>query len=850
MGPRLVCNPPLGFVTVVNDSRVRFTFAVALCPGAGSHGSVGRVSDTAVWHNNTEDRTWAELPLHHRLHYLPQRSDGRSSYFNGSLARVSDQVASFRFTVKFRLESDAEWQWAKEIAGLDDGEVIFAPQQLPNDNLSHYVTDSDHDIHVEAGPEKSKVCFSWELSIPVAAARGRRSGYATATLGIPVRAIRWFAIVRHNEAWFGPRQGRGQVSLDKDGILISFLRDDGVHVVLLTLSFDDVLTTLGSDSSGNLLARCRNDRESTGTGRVFAATAIRADVAINAVFGAARSLVRSLPQKESTGCNAELATHAKQQVEDWHDGLAYCTWNGLGQDLTPARIIDALDRLGSSGVHASNLIIDDNWQSLDFAGESNFQHRWTAFEANKENFPDGLKALTSEIRRRFPFIQNIAVWHGIFGYWGGMATTGDVARAYAMRTVKRREGIWLGGGEMTTVDGPDAHSLFDDFYRFLAASGVNAVKTDTQSFLDYPEHAEDRSVLTASYQTAWRSALVRHFDGKAIACMAQIPQNIPEFLRDDRPALMMRNSDDFFPDDPGSHTWHVFSNAHVALLSMHLNVLPDWDMFQTVHHFSRFHAAARCLSGGPIYITDRPGQHDGSLIGEMTANTPDGRLVILRPEVIGRTAEMYLQHTDARLLRIQARHGQASMLGIFNVGSVALTEFVFLRDFLSSPDADPSTTFIIHRHGSASFTGPYTLAANDPVAELTVVERGVEILTAHVVRKVGEMSLAVLGLLGKMSGAAAVIAAQYDEQPSSSTLRLRVALKALGILGVGILGPDFKPNSITVAVRGSEIHGLDRHLVFSDQILRLDLVGIWESLGGLPCSREDSNVEVLITLRI
>lgn len=241
---------------------------------------------------------------------------------------------------------------------------------------------------------------------------------------------------------------------------------------------------------------------------------------------------------------------------------------------------------------------------------------------------------------------------------------------------------------------------------------------------------------------------------------------------------------------------------------MHLNVLPDWDMFQTVHHFSRFHAAARCLSGGPIYITDRPGQHDGSLIGEMTANTPDDRLVILRPEVVGRTAEMYLQHTDARLLRIQARHGQASMLGLFNMGPTALTEFVFLRDFLSSPDAGASTRFIIHRHGSISFTGPYALSADDPVAELMVGERGVEILTAHVVRKVGETSLAVLGLLGKMSGAAAVIAAEYGEQPLSSTLQLRVSLKALGILGMVLfsLGPVPHPNKKTT--EPAEYHSL------------------------------------------
>src|SRR5271163_4632165 len=85
------------------------------------------------------------------------------------------------------------------------------------------------------------------------------------------------------------------------------------------------------------------------------------------------------------------------------------------------------------------------------------------------------------------------------------------------------------------------------------------------------------------------------------------------FLHTTTPRIMLRNSDDFFPDIPSSHPWHVFCNAHNALLVQHLNVLPDWDMFQTSHPYSGFHAAARCISGGPIYITDSPGQHNVSL---------------------------------------------------------------------------------------------------------------------------------------------------------------------------------------------------------------------------------------------
>jgi hypothetical protein len=46
------------------------------------------------------------------------------------------------------------------------------------------------------------------------------------------------------------------------------------------------------------------------------------------------------------------------------DGLSYCTWNGLGQNLTEDKVFTALESLSKNEINISNLIIDDNWQSL------------------------------------------------------------------------------------------------------------------------------------------------------------------------------------------------------------------------------------------------------------------------------------------------------------------------------------------------------------------------------------------------------------------------------------------------------------------------------------------------------
>jgi len=64
---------------------------------------------------------------------------------------------------------------------------------------------------------------------------------------------------------------------------------------------------------------------------------------------------------------------------------------------------------------------------------------------------------------------------------------------------------------------------------------------------------------------------------------------------------VVRASDDFFPRDPVSHTIHI---AAVAYNSVFLGefMLPDWDMFHSLHLAGEYHGSARAISGGPVYV--------------------------------------------------------------------------------------------------------------------------------------------------------------------------------------------------------------------------------------------------------
>jgi Raffinose synthase or seed imbibition protein Sip1 len=290
--------------------------------------------------------------------------------------------------------------------------------------------------------------------------------------------------------------------------------------------------------------------------------------------------------------------------------------------------------LNEHGVAITNLLIDDNWQSLDHAGASQFERGWTDFEANEEGFPDKLRGLTADIRHCHPTIEHIGVWHGVFGYWGGVAPDGSLAKKYRTKPV-HKERDYCDIDSFTVIKGEDASQMFDDFYKFLRESGVDSAKADTRYLLDCLSASNDRRDLIRSYNNAWLSASAKHLSMRVISCMAMIPQLLfsPELLfksQYSQKLIIMRISDDFFPEIDSSHLWHIFWNAHNALLTQHLNILPDWDMFQTTHDYSAFHAAARCVSGGSIYITDSPGQHNLLLIKQLVAITPSRRSMILR----------------------------------------------------------------------------------------------------------------------------------------------------------------------------------------------------------------------------
>ena len=378
--------------------------------------------------------------------------------------RTSPQLS---FTVKFRSESQ-EWAWIKDHSGQEDGHILFqTTESIPGD-LSDYISDIPSTLLSVASHLSLEATKLWSITAPVEEAIDLKPGILNLPLGKPHNLISFFALVRVSIPWLAPRQGKQSFSLTEDAILCSFLRSDGLHLVLLAVSVLDVLTIIKSQD-GNIVISARNDLPRPGKAFVIAAVGKEFETANTAVISAAKDLVSQIEPNGDIPRPLLAVSKEAPSVDRfsfWVDGLTYCTWNGLGRDLTEDKIYHALDILRDNGVLVTNLIIDDNWQSLDNPGANQYKRGWTDFEANKEGFPRGLKHLTSTIRKNYPNIKHIAVWHGLFGYWGGFSPDGNLARKYKSKQVEKiAEGFGDGqAGLVTVVDAGNIRQMCYDFY--------------------------------------------------------------------------------------------------------------------------------------------------------------------------------------------------------------------------------------------------------------------------------------------------------------------------------------------------------------------------------------------------
>ncbi|ANB12774.1 hypothetical protein AWJ20_1044 [Sugiyamaella lignohabitans] len=489
-------------------------------------------------------------------------------------------------------------------------------------------------------------------------------------LGKPHLLTRHLSFVRESAFWLAPRTGDSELSLDRLGVLTIFERSDGVHVGILPSSgtVDLCTSNLKTSGGGSLVLRTENDSPDTQTlgQRVFVTSGIEFEPVVQALFDVARQVAfREDGDGDDDGDdgdnneNLQIDNKVLQKMEslniklgptwktEWYDGLMYCTWNGLGPVLSHDLIINALADLDASGVNISGIIIDDGWQ------HTNQYRQLYDLRADEFRFPSGLKGLVKDIRSKFPYIVDIGVWSTLVGYWEGVVPGSELDESY--KTVDAR---MKNGKTYRLVAAEDTAKFYDDYFSSLAEAGITCVKIDYQAVIDDIQDHHIRGALYPAYQKALFDSSLKYFDGKVIYCMAMVPNIMLRSLQKrtvgskPRPTPVLRNSNDFFPTILASHFWHIYCNLYNTTYTGNLYSIPDFDMFQSklqaggeeplATRVTGLHAAARCISGGPIYFTDSPKKHELDLINAFSSPSRFNQRVVLRPSGIAKPVFPYL----------------------------------------------------------------------------------------------------------------------------------------------------------------------------------------------------------------
>ena len=397
------------------------------------------------------------------------------------------------------------------------------------------------------------------------------------------------------------------------------------------------------------------------------------------------------------------------------DTFGWCTWDAFYQDVNHDKVREGLESFKVGGVQPKYLILDDGWQSIKTMPSG--ERRLTAFAAN-EKFPGDLGPTVRMTKQEYG-IETFWVWHAFNGYWGG--TDGDSLPGYDVHNQGRNfsPGIyhycknfdnWW--GKVVGVVSPDRiYKFFQDYHRHLRQQGVDGVKVDNQAALEgLATGLGGRVNLMQRYHEALEGSVHTHFGGNLINCMSCANEMLYSALNSN----LTRTSTDFWPNLPESHGQHLYINAQVSQWFGEW-IHPDWDMFQSGHEMGAFHAAGRAVSGGPVYVSDKPDAHDFDLLRKLVL--PNGE--ILRCTMPGRPTRdcLFADPTkDDVLLKIFNYNGGATagIIGAFHAKYVSAPK---ADEDKKLEAADEAAHGDVAAESGSTGNSPNTLAGGDTTAD-------------------------------------------------------------------------------------------------------------------------------------
>ncbi len=420
------------------------------------------------------------------------------------------------------------------------------------------------------------------------------------------------------------------------------------------------------------------------------------------------------------------------------DYFGWCTWDAFKADVTAEKVFDGLNVYKAAGFPLKFLLVDDGvWVIDDDA-------RLTDIAVNSEKFPCGFNHMVNKAKQEYG-IEIFGLWHCFQAYWRGINADSSIAKEYRYLEKEIIDAPWEKDAKPVTIrpiHPDDIYRFYNIFHYFIKTLGVDMVKIDGQSTME-----EFGANVMQAYQRAMQASASMYFNKQIIHCMSASTTVAYNMLATN----CQRNSDDYVVTNSlEKQKEHVYVNAINNMFTSNF-CIPDWDMFQSHSTTAEFHAAARAISGGPVYVSDYPGKQNFDILNALVLS--DGTTLRCKTPALPARDSLFADpcknKTPLKLFNLTACGGVLAMFNCYEKEEPVLCRF-------SSSDIEGliGETFAVYSFKNKTLT---RMESTD-ISELEIPANEFEILSFMPIHN----DLAPLGLLDKYNGSAAVISFDSD----------------------------------------------------------------------------------------
>jgi raffinose synthase len=369
---------------------------------------------------------------------------------------------------------------------------------------------------------------------------------------------------------------------------------------------------------------------------------------------------------EAMGKGEDLIS--KKHLPEALQYIGWCTWNSSdnGKLLSEEHIIEGVKTFTDKKFPLGWVLVDDGW----------FQHRNGQLQSmmpDLKKFPNGFKSLNHTLKHQYG-IKYTGVWHAFNGYWNGIDPNSTLGKQYKSELFswKQRERVDIDTSGIKTYyflkpGGNGINRFYNSLHQYLKNEGFDFVKVDNQ--LVSERMAVDNYPifdLSGKLHQALYASVNKYFNGSIINCMDMTADAYLNFGS----TATGRAVEDYFPYEEGETYNLQRGNAAAHVLQAVYNALwfsqmayPDFDMFQSHNPNGIFHAIARTINNGPIYLTDKPGEQNFDILNKIVF--ADGRSIRSETALLP-TEDCLFQVQEPRLFKVYSKVRNTGLLALLN----------------------------------------------------------------------------------------------------------------------------------------------------------------------------------------